>query len=70
MNYICPFVKSTLPRGLKPVHNYTLELHRAIFTEEFYGLLKKYEKIIHKNEENEADAMELFSNSPLIDDEV
>lgn len=31
-------------------HAYTIELHKAMFTEELYELYDKYEKAIHKKE--------------------
>lgn len=34
----------------EPKHHYTIELHRAVFTEELFEVYQKYEKAVHKKD--------------------
>ena len=49
MNYILPF----LPEIEKPKNQkvkYTIEIHRALYTEELFELYQKYEKAVHNRD--------------------
>jgi arginyl-tRNA--protein-N-Asp/Glu arginylyltransferase len=35
------------PKGYQPVHTYTIEIHRAMYTEELFNLYLRYEKATH-----------------------
>lgn len=38
----------------KPVHKYTIEIHRAVYTDEFWDVYHKYELAIHKKERDKS----------------
>jgi len=34
----------------EPKHEYTIELHKALYTEELFGVYERYEKAVHKKD--------------------
>lgn len=57
-----------LPDETEPKHKYTIEIHRAMFTEEFFKVYKKYEKAVHNQDREESQVKRFLCNSPLYDD--
>jgi arginyl-tRNA--protein-N-Asp/Glu arginylyltransferase len=57
------------PAGVKPKHVYTIELHRAMFTEELYELYIRYEKAVHKKDRERDNLKRFLCNSPVYDAE-
>lgn len=53
-----------------PKHKYTIHLHRAVFTDEFFELYKRYEKHVHKKDRDKAQLERFLCNSPLYDSET
>ena len=52
-----------------PAHNYTIHLHRAMFTDELFDLYKRYELAVHKKERLKSNLTRFLCNSPLYDSE-
>jgi arginyl-tRNA--protein-N-Asp/Glu arginylyltransferase len=46
---------------------YTIEIHKAIFTEEFFEVYKKYELAVHKKERTPDQVLRFLCNSPVFD---
>ena len=51
----------------EPKHLYTIELHRAVFTEELYSVYRKYELAVHKKERDRDQLKRFVCSSPVID---
>ena len=51
-NYLDMFDGYEVPNDVDPqgAHKYTISFHRAMFTEEFFEVYKKYEMHVHKKE--------------------
>ena len=62
-------MKSTDKNGkpIKPKHTYTVEITRAIFSEEKFEVYKKYQKHIHNKEDDKATFDRFLCQSPLFD---
>ncbi len=50
-----------------PKHIYTIEIHRALFTEELYELYQKYEKFVHNKERDKDQLKRFVCSSPVYD---
>lgn len=50
-----------------PKHLYEIELHRAVFTEELYGVYEKYEKAVHKKDRDRDQLRRFVCSSPVYD---
>ena len=50
-----------------PKHNYTIEIHKAMFTEELYDLYKRYEIAVHKKDRERENLKRFLCNSPVYD---
>ena len=64
-NYIKPFLKEEI--GCNDKIKYTIELHKAIFTEEFFEVYKKYELAVHNKERIPDQVKKFLCNSPVFD---
>eukprot|EP00347_Sterkiella_histriomuscorum_P021869 403332481 len=53
------------PEDHIPVHNYTIEIKHALYTEEFFDLYFKYEKAIHKKDRDPDGLKRFLCNSPI-----
>ena len=53
------------PEVEKPAHNYEIELHRAIFTEELYEMYVRYEKAVHGKDRERDNLQRFLCNSPV-----
>ena len=69
-NYLLEFNTHDLPYGMLPVHNYTIELHKAMFTEELFQLYLKYEKAVHGKDREATNLQRFLCNSPIFDPDV
>ena len=64
LNYIEPI----LPEEKEPSKiRYTLHLHRAMYTDEFFDLYKRYELAVHKKERDPGQVKRFLCNSPVYD---
>ena len=63
-NYIEPFVDHHIENHT-PIHLYTVEIRRAIFTEEIFEVYKKYEKHVHGKDRVKDDLNKFLCNSPV-----
>ena len=63
MDPLIPYV----PAVAEPAHVYTIEFHRALYTEELYDLYSKYELAVHKKERSRDDMKDHICNSPVYD---
>jgi arginyl-tRNA--protein-N-Asp/Glu arginylyltransferase len=52
------------PQG---AHKYTISLHKAIYTQEFFEVYKRYEQKVHKKERKPSDVKTFLCNSPVFD---
>ena len=51
----------------EPAHHYTIELHRAVFTEELFEVYQKYEKAVHKKDRDRDQLKRFVCSSPVYD---
>ena len=49
MNYIKPLKEYDIPNH-KPAHVYTIEIRRAVGTDELYDMYVRWEKAVHKKD--------------------
>ena len=66
MNYIDPFLPEEVPTKPQKI-NYTISIHRAMFTDEIYDLYSRYEKAVHDRETKPDDLVTHLCNSPVYD---
>lgn len=52
-NYFLEYNSHDPPQNTIPIHDYTVSIHNAIFTNELYEVYKKYEKAVHKRDREE-----------------
>lgn len=51
----------------EPAHCYTIEIHKALFTEELFEVYTRYEKAVHKKDRGKEDMKKFFCSSPVFD---
>jgi len=56
-------------KGKQPIHKYTVEIHRAMYTEEVFDVYYRYELAIHKKERTPDNLNRFLCNNPLYDPE-
>jgi arginyl-tRNA--protein-N-Asp/Glu arginylyltransferase len=58
-NYLIEYTPYDPPAGVEPVHKYTIEIHKAMFTEELYALYIRYEQFVHKKDQRKGSTKEI-----------
>ena len=56
-----------MPEVSEPKHVYSIELHRAVFTEELFQMYEKYEKAVHKKVRDREQLKRFVCSSPVFD---
>ena len=56
-----------VPEVKEPKHVYTIELHRAVYTDELYEMYSKYEKAVHNKERDKEQLKRFVCSSPVYD---
>jgi arginyl-tRNA--protein-N-Asp/Glu arginylyltransferase len=67
-NHFSHYIVPDLPEELAPQKiKYTIHLHRAMYTEEFFEIYKRYEMHVHGKEREPEQVKRFLCNSPVYD---